>query len=159
MVVSVLAAEQSVRAAERLDRFSIFAEKRRPRTESRADASSSPLVFTVANRIPATKQASPIPVTKQANLIAKQVAPTAKQASHIAKRDAPNVVTNRKLKPEISNETLDYVRIQVVRMYVQRKLLGFWFRAALSTLLLSVLGVVCYCFLKTLPAIELSRFF
>jgi len=76
-----------------------------------------------------------------------------------AKREALSVVAQRRQSVEPMNETLDHVRVQVQRMYVHRQRMGFWFRAALSMVLLSVLGFVFYYLVANTSQVEMSNFF
>ncbi len=74
-------------------------------------------------------------------------------------QDKLNSIVTRQLGAEPMNDTLDYIRIQTQRMYIRRQRVGFWQKAVLSLLLLSVLGFVFYFFLASDRSIELSSFF
>jgi hypothetical protein len=60
---------------------------------------------------------------------------------------------------EPMHATYDHVRVQIQRMYVHRQRIGFCLRAALSMVLLFVLGFVCYYLIANTSRIELSHFF
>jgi hypothetical protein len=74
--------------------------------------------------------------------------------------DASHQVVQGSDKSQIEpmHAAFDHVRVQVQRMYVHRQRIGFWCRAALSMVLLSVLGFVCYYVIAHSAQLEISHF-
>ncbi len=136
-------------------------------TESRLISTHHDLQDVIVNVLAAdqVERSSPLPVKPNSLIAVPESLPQQAQRNTPivrlpnAKRKTLCTIAQPHLYFEPMHETVDHVRVQVQRMYVHRQRNGFWIRAALSMLLLSVLGFVFYYLMSNSPSVELSNFF